>query len=105
MTPNAVRWFELVSAKSQQAASDFQLSAEPNDHDCHIDAVGLVCPEPLMIVRNRVRKMQPGEVLFVVATDPSTDRDFRDFCRFMGHELLSKAQIGDRLEYRIRKGA
>ena len=58
-----------------------------------------------MIVRNKVREMQPGEVLFVVATDPSTDRDFRDFCRFMGHELVSKAQMGGRLEYRIRKGA
>ena len=58
-----------------------------------------------MMVRNKVREMQPGEVLFVVATDPSTDRDFRDFCRFMGHELLSRGQAGQRLEYRIRKGA
>lgn len=57
-----------------------------------------------MIVRNKVREMNPGEVLFVVATDPSTDRDFRDFCRFMGHELVSKRQAGDRLEYLIRKG-
>ena len=58
-----------------------------------------------MIVRNKVRELRHGEVLYVVATDPSTDRDFRDFCRFMGHELLSKAQVGERLEYRIRKGA
>ena len=58
-----------------------------------------------MMVRNKVREMQRGEVLFVVATDPSTDRDFRDFCRFMGHELVSRSLAGDRLEYRIRKGA
>ena len=57
-----------------------------------------------MIVRNKVREMRRGEVLFVVATDPSTERDFRDFCRFMGHELLSRAEVGERLEYRIRKG-
>ncbi|MDE0061904.1 MAG: sulfurtransferase TusA [Gammaproteobacteria bacterium] len=81
------------------------MSAETDHYDCCIDAVGLVCPEPLMIVRNKVREMRRGEVLFVVATDPATDRDFRDFCRFMGHELVSKAQDGDRLEYRIRKGA
>ena len=37
-----------------------------------------------MIVRNKVREMSGGETLYVVATDPSTDRDFRDFCRFMG---------------------
>ena len=58
-----------------------------------------------MIVRNKVREMQQGEILFVVATDPSADRDFRDFCRFMGHELVDKTQSGDRLEYLIRKGA
>ena len=88
----------------KHAALDGQLSAETPGYDCCIDAVGLICPEPLMIVRNRVREMRRGEVLFVVATDPSTDRDFRDFCRFMGHELVSRTQCGDRLEYRIRKG-
>ena len=80
------------------------MNAETSDYDCFVDAVGLVCPEPLMIVRNRVREMRRGQVLYVVATDPSTDRDFRDFCRFMGHELVGKAQSGNRLEYRIRKG-
>jgi len=57
-----------------------------------------------MIVRNRVREMGSGEVLHVVATDPSTGRDFINFCRFMGHELLSSCQREDRLEYWIRKG-
>ena len=57
-----------------------------------------------MIVRNKVREMSGGETLYVVATDPSTDRDFRDFCRFMGHELVRKEQTGERLEYVIRKG-
>ena len=81
------------------------MTADTTEYDCYIDAVGLVCPEPLMIVRNKVREMQRGEVVYVVATDPATDRDFRDFCRFMGHELLSREQTGNRLEYRIRKGA
>ncbi len=81
------------------------MAPENTDFQHQIDAIGLVCPEPLMIVRNKVREMRVGEILFVVATDPSTDRDFRDFCRFMGHELLSKSSTGERLEYRIRKGA
>jgi len=57
-----------------------------------------------MIVRNRVREMASGEVLHIVATDPSTGRDFINFCRFMGHELLYSCQREDRLEYWIRKG-
>lgn len=72
--------------------------------DDHIDAVGLLCPEPLMIVRNRVREMASGQVLHVVATDPSTRRDFHNFCRFMGHELVAESERDERFEFWIRKG-
>jgi tRNA 2-thiouridine synthesizing protein A len=66
-----------------------QHAATPPTFDAELDARGLVCPEPLMLVRNRLRKMQTGEVLFVIATDPSTLRDFTSLCRFMGHRLLA----------------
>ena len=69
-----------------------------------LDATGLLCPEPLMLVRNRIREMRSGEVLQIVATDPSTGRDFSNFCRFLGHELLEQRQEGDVYHYRIRKG-
>ncbi len=72
--------------------------------DSRLDTEGLVCPEPLMLVRNRIREMQSGQVLFVSATDPSTERDFHDFCRFMNHDLLQHTRHGDRYCYLIRKG-
>lgn len=75
-----------------------------HDFDHQLDATGLLCPEPLMIVRNKVREMATGEVLHVLATDPSTRRDFQNFCRFMGHELLAERQRDDRFEFWIRKG-
>jgi tRNA 2-thiouridine synthesizing protein A len=56
-----------------------------------------------MLVRNRVREMRSGEVLHVVATDPSTGRDFNNFCRFMGHHLLAEERHAARFEYWIRK--
>ena len=56
--------------------------------DSELDTQGLLCPEPLMLVRNRVRELEDGAVLHIFATDPSTQRDFSNFCRFMGHELL-----------------
>ena len=74
------------------------------DVQYEIDATGLVCPEPLMIVRNRVREMRPGERVHVVATDPSTTRDFRNFCRFLGHTLEELGATGERLEFVIEKG-
>ncbi len=72
--------------------------------DEQLDAKGLVCPEPLMLARNTVRRMASGEVLHILATDPSTARDFHNFCRFMGHELLAEERDGEILEYWIRKG-
>ncbi|TNF87387.1 MAG: sulfurtransferase TusA [Gammaproteobacteria bacterium] len=72
--------------------------------DDSLDARGLVCPEPLMLVRNRVREMRSGAVLHIQATDPSTGRDFANFCRFMGHELLYDEQRQDVYHFWIRKG-
>lgn len=74
-----------------------------NGTDYAIDAVGLECPEPLMIVRNKVRGMSSGETVSVVATDPSTVRDLSNFCRFMGHELMTSEREGERYLFVIRK--
>jgi len=51
-----------------------------------------------------VREMHSGQVIHVLATDPSTSRDFHNFCRFMGHQLVAEACQGERFEYWIRKG-
>ena len=72
------------------------------DHE--IDTTGLVCPEPLMLVRNRIRGMRTGEVLRVRATDPSTERDLANFCRFMNHEMLDLGRRDHEYYFVIRKG-
>ena len=76
---------------------------ERADHE--IDATGLICPEPLMVLRNKVRDVVPGEVIYVVATDPSTVRDFGNYCRFLNHELVAHEEKAGRYCYLIRKGA
>jgi tRNA 2-thiouridine synthesizing protein A len=68
-----------------------------------LDARGLMCPEPLMLARNALRGLQSGEVLEILATDPSTVRDFEQLCRFLGHELLHSEQVGGEYQFRIRR--
>lgn len=68
------------------------------------DAIGLFCPEPVMMLHNKVREMQVGEVLEVIASDPSTTRDIPKFCNFLGHELLLQRSDGGHFYYYIRKG-
>lgn len=48
--------------------------------------------------------MAAGEVLFVLATDPTTERDFARFCQFLGHEMLAAEKQDGCYRYRIRKG-
>lgn len=56
-----------------------------------------------MLVRNRIRELETGDVLHIIATDPSTHRDFSNFCRFMGHEMLHAGVDGEILEFWIKK--
>ena len=51
------------------------------EEDVFVDAKGLRCPEPLMLVRNKMMDMSSGQVIKVEATDPSTSWDFRNFCK------------------------
>jgi tRNA 2-thiouridine synthesizing protein A len=61
-----------------------------------INAVGLRCPEPLMIVRRELRNMSPGEAIEITADDPSTERDFDLLCRNLGYVMEEhKAESAD----------
>lgn len=68
-----------------------------------LDATGLYCPEPVMMLHGVMDEIADGEVVYVVATDPSTQRDIPKFCEFLGH-TLSKVQAGDTFEFWITKG-
>lgn len=73
------------------------------DINAHLDACGLFCPEPVMMLHNKIRDMAQGDVLELVATDPSTTRDVPKFCLFLGHELLHKSESEGKYLYLIRK--
>ena len=70
-----------------------------------LDASGLLCPEPVMLLHNEIRDMSAGHLLKLVATDPSTQRDVPKFCTFLGHELVTEAHSEQQFIYIIRKKA
>ncbi|MFT6344695.1 MAG: tRNA 2-thiouridine synthesizing protein A [Paraglaciecola sp.] len=69
-----------------------------------LDTIGLRCPEPVMMVRLKIREMQISETLVVTADDHSTTRDIPSFCRFMGHELVDSQSSKSPYQYMIKKG-
>lgn len=48
------------------------MTFNPNIATHTLEAEGLRCPEPVMMVRKTIRTMLDGEVLLVTADDPST---------------------------------
>jgi tRNA 2-thiouridine synthesizing protein A len=74
-----------------------------NNTEHLLDARGLFCPEPVMLLHKKIREIGGGEVLVLIATDPSTTRDVPKFCHFLGHELISSSEDGKTFRYCIRK--
>jgi tRNA 2-thiouridine synthesizing protein A len=72
--------------------------------DYQLDALGLRCPEPVMMVRLKIREMHIGETVAVTADDHSTTRDIPSFCRFMEHELVENDIEKTPYRFVIKKG-
>lgn len=76
---------------------------EEIDVQHELDTCGLFCPEPVMMLHNKIRDMSPGEVVRVLATDPSTKRDIPKFCNFLEHLLLEQSEQENQYVYLICK--
>ncbi len=70
-----------------------------------LDASGLFCPEPVMLLHNAIRDIDAGGLLRIIATDPSTTRDIPKFCLYLGHELVEESTQDDKYCYLVRKKA
>ncbi len=77
--------------------------SEPPTHE--LDARGLYCPEPVMLLHNAVRDAAPGDLIAVRATDPTTRRDIPQFCHFLGHELVEEVEESEELRFLVRKSS
>jgi len=73
------------------------------EFDHELDASGLNCPLPVLRAKKTLKRMDSGQVLKIVATDPGSMKDFEEFSVHTGNTLLqSKAQDG-RYMFWLRK--
>ena len=68
-----------------------------------LDAQGLLCPLPVLKARKRLKGMEPGAILRVLATDPAAVIDIPHFCIESGHEMVESGEIGAVQYYLIRR--
>lgn len=70
-----------------------------------VDAAGLTCPLPVLLVRKALRRLPAGAVVEVRADDPLAGIDIPHFCAEEGHTLLEQRESGNGLVFRLRKNA
>ena len=76
--------------------------SEPTAFDLEVDASGLNCPLPILRAKKALSTIASGQVLKVVSTDPGSKRDFQQFARQAGHELVGMEELGRSWVFFIR---
>ncbi len=69
-----------------------------------LDARELLCPMPLLKMRQALRGMSLGERLLVKATDPGAARDIPAYLRQSSHQLVRKASVDGELWFLVEHG-
>lgn len=73
------------------------------DYDLEIDAIGLLCPLPVLRLRKRIGDLDSGQVARLLADDPAAVIDVPHFCNEAGHEFLGAVAEGDTKAFFVRK--
>jgi tRNA 2-thiouridine synthesizing protein A len=53
-----------------------------------LDVGDTLCGELALLLRSELRKLEPGQVLQVLARDPAAPQDLPAWCEVTGHRLL-----------------
>lgn len=67
-----------------------------------IDAIGLVCPLPVLRFKKRTQDLPSGTRVEFLADDPTGRRDLQALCNMTGHRIeWVREEAGGVLRYRI----
>lgn len=68
-----------------------------------LDCSGMACPLPVVKTSQAIKKIDTGQVLELLATDPGVEPDMMAWTRRTGNELLSIGKQGDVFHVLIRR--
>jgi tRNA 2-thiouridine synthesizing protein A len=73
------------------------------EYDQQLDASGLNCPLPILRAKKTLNGMGTGQVLYVIATDPGSVKDFEAFAKQTGNQLMESREEGGKFYFLIQK--
>ncbi|MCK4410385.1 MAG: sulfurtransferase TusA family protein [Candidatus Eisenbacteria sp.] len=68
-----------------------------------LDMTGYFCPEPVIRVNEAIGDVEVGEVLELLADDPSSESDIKSWTKRTGHELISTEEDEGVFRFLIRR--
>ena len=69
-----------------------------------IDATGLLCPQPLLKLKQAILNLNVDEQLCIAVTDRHAELDFQVWCERFGHRLAGPIEQPDRQLFVVKKG-
>lgn len=63
--------------------------------DITLDCYGLLCPMPIFKTSQKIKEMEIGQVLKIIATDEGIKSDINAWCEKTGNELLKIEESDD----------
>ena len=71
--------------------------------DKTMDCVGLYCPMPIYKTAQKMKELQSGEVLEIVADDKCIKKDIPSWCISTGNEYLGMEEKGGEFHIFVKK--
>ena len=79
------------------------MSIRVTEYNEKFDATGLSCPMPILRSKKVLMRLNNGDVLYVISTDPDSVRDFEAFCRRSDNVLVDSSESGGKFHYFVQK--
>ncbi|PIE60352.1 MAG: preprotein translocase subunit TatC [Desulfobulbus propionicus] len=84
--------------------SDVKVAPDGIEATSVLDAKGLSCPMPLLRTKKEIGKLNTGDILHIMGTDPGSRNDIPGWCDRSGHEYLGEKEESGYISFFIKKG-
>ncbi len=68
-----------------------------------LDNSGLLCPMPVVKTTRAIKKIQVGQVLKMIATDPGAPPDMAAWARQTGNEIIAQEEKDGKFIFYIKR--
>lgn len=73
------------------------------EKDETLDCLGMLCPAPIVKLSKKIKKMESGQVLELIADDDGALEDVPAWCRKTGNELVESLTDNGVYKFYVKK--